>query len=60
MNEFVVAIGLVFMIEGLLYALMAGKMKEMALQILETEPQTLRIIGVGSILIGAVIVKLAM
>ena len=56
MKEFVIAIGLLLFIEGILYALFPSKMKNM-LKIIEKLPiSQLRIIGFLFALIGFVII----
>ena len=56
MSELVVAIGLVLVIEGALYALFPGGMQRMMQQIQEVAPSTLRAIGLAGAVIGLAIV----
>jgi uncharacterized protein YjeT (DUF2065 family) len=58
MTDFVVAIGLVLAIEGLIFAAFPGAAKRMAASAMETPDATLRIAGVLSALIGVVLVWL--
>ena len=56
MKDFVIAIGLLLFIEGLLVALFPSKIKNM-LKLIETTPENkLRISGVFSLIIGFIIV----
>ncbi len=56
MNEFIIAIGLVLFIEGLLCALFPSKIKNMS-KIIETMPaNNLRTIGVVFTVIGFIII----
>ena len=59
MNAFVTAIGLVLVIEGLLYAACPGRMKAMMAQAEKIPAGTLRIAGVVAIAAGVFIVWLA-
>ncbi len=56
MNDFVTALGLVLVIEGVLYALMPGGMKNMMRSALETSDQTLRVAGVVVAVVGLIFV----
>ena len=58
MQDFLVAFGLVFVIEGLIFAAFPGHAKKAVAALLETPEHSLRIIGVGSALIGLVLVAL--
>lgn len=59
MSELITALGLVLVIEGLLYALAPRAAKGFLLQVLETPPETLRLIGIGALAAGVVVVWLA-
>jgi uncharacterized protein YjeT (DUF2065 family) len=59
MADFVAALGLVFMIEGLVFAAFPTHAKKAVLSVLETPEQSLRIIGLGSALAGLLLVALA-
>ena len=56
MNDFVTALGLVLVIEGVLYALMPGGMKSMMRSALETSDQTLRVAGIVVAVFGLIFV----
>jgi uncharacterized protein YjeT (DUF2065 family) len=56
MSDFVVAIGLVFAIEGILFAAFPATVKRAIAHVLETPDATLRIIGIISAVIGVVLV----
>jgi hypothetical protein len=56
--EFLMAIGLVFVIEGLLYALVPGQLKSMLRTMQQLTDDQLRIGGVSAIAIGVIIVWL--
>jgi uncharacterized protein YjeT (DUF2065 family) len=58
MSDFVVGIGLVLVIEGLLFAAFPGIAKRLAERALESPEGALRISGVASALLGIVIVWL--
>jgi len=59
MAEFVMALGLVFVIEGLFYALVPGQLKQMLLALLNVSDDRLRFGGVAAMAIGVVIVWIA-
>lgn len=59
MYDFLAALGLVFIIEGLIFAAFPGPAKRAMASVLETPETSLRVIGVGSALIGLVVVWLA-
>ncbi len=56
--EFLMALGLVFVIEGLLYALVPGHLKRMLLSMRELSDDQLRVGGLSAIALGVVIVWL--
>jgi uncharacterized protein YjeT (DUF2065 family) len=56
MYDFIVAVGLVLAIEGLIFAAFPGVAKRLAANALETPDASLRIAGVVSALIGVIIV----
>ena len=58
MSDFIVAIGLVFAIEGLVFAAFPGAAKRLAANALESPENALRIAGVISAALGIIIVWL--
>ncbi|WP_299473603.1 DUF2065 domain-containing protein [uncultured Roseibium sp.] len=56
MIDFVTALGLVLVIEGVLYALLPGGMKTIMRGALETPDQTLRVTGLVVAALGLIIV----
>ena len=58
MSELLVAIGLVLVLEGLLYGSLPGFVKKKAAEVMATPDQVLRIGGVAAMAIGVVIVWL--
>ena len=58
MGDFLAALGLVFVIEGLIFAAFPAHAKKAIVAVLETPEHSLRLIGVGSALIGLVLVAL--
>jgi uncharacterized protein YjeT (DUF2065 family) len=58
MTDFLVALGLVFVFEGLVFAALPGAAKRAMASVLETPEPTLRLIGVVSALIGVAMVWL--
>ena len=58
MSDFVVAIGLVLAIEGLVFAAFPGAAKRLAASALDTPDGSLRIAGVVSAILGVLIVWL--
>jgi uncharacterized protein YjeT (DUF2065 family) len=58
MPELVVAIGLVFVIEGLVFAAFPGAAKRLAATALESPENSLRIAGIVSAVIGIVMIWL--
>jgi len=59
MFDFLAALGLVFMIEGLVFAAFPGPAKRAMASVLGTPETTLRLIGIGSAVIGLAVVWLA-
>jgi len=58
MSDFLVAIGLVFVIEGLVFAAFPDSAKKAVVAVAETPDMSLRIIGIGSALLGLFLVWL--
>jgi uncharacterized protein YjeT (DUF2065 family) len=58
MVQFFVAIGLVFVLEGLFFAAFPGPARRSAVAILETPEQTLLVIGVISVAAGVLVIWL--
>lgn len=58
MSDFLAALGLVFVIEGLIFAAFPAYGQKAVESVLNTPPATLRVIGLGSALIGLLIVWL--
>ena len=58
MADFIVALGLVFVIEGLIFAANPGAAKRAMVHVLDTADGPLRIIGIGSAILGVVLVWL--
>jgi uncharacterized protein YjeT (DUF2065 family) len=58
MSDFFVAFGLVFVIEGLIFAAFPGSAKQAMTAVLETPDNVLRIVGIASAVIGVVLVWL--
>ena len=58
MSDFLAAVGLVFVIEGLVFAAFPVQAKRAMASVMETPEMTLRAIGIGSAVIGLVIVWL--
>jgi len=58
LNDLLTALGLVFVLEGVAYALFPGKMSEMMRQIQQVPAPVLRIMGITAVAIGWVIVWL--
>jgi uncharacterized protein YjeT (DUF2065 family) len=58
MSDVFAAIGLIFAIEGALYALFPDLMKRMAGHVLQTPGDTLRVVGVISAVLGVALVWL--
>jgi hypothetical protein len=58
MPDFLAALGLVFVIEGLVFAAFPAQAKRAMASVMETPEATLRVIGIGSALVGLVVVWL--
>jgi uncharacterized protein len=58
MGEFAVALGLVFVIEGLIFAAFPGLAKRLAASALESPDTSLRIAGIVSAILGVVLIWL--
>ena len=58
MTDFLVALGLVFVIEGLMFAGLPGAAKRAMASVLETPEPTLRLVGVVSAMIGVILIWL--
>lgn len=58
MSDFLAAFGLVFVIEGLIFAAFPGEAKSAMKSVLETPDTTLRVIGLVSAVIGLGVVWL--
>jgi len=58
MKDFLAALGLVFVIEGLLFAAFPLYAKRAIMSVMETQDATLRMIGIGSAVIGLIAVWL--
>ena len=56
MAEFLVAIGLVFVIEGLLFAAFPSAAKRLAVTAIESPETSLRVAGIISAVIGLVVI----
>ncbi len=58
MSDFFVAIGLVFVIEGLVFAAFPDHAKKAIASVLKTPDMSLRLIGIGSAMVGLILVWL--
>jgi len=58
MLDFLVALGLVFVIEGLVFAAFPGSAKKAMMSVMETPDMSLRLIGIGSAIFGLILVWL--
>src|SRR5215831_15918054 len=58
MSDFLAALGLVFIIEGLIFAAFPEAAKRAMTSVLETPDVSVRLIGVGSALVGLIVVWL--
>jgi uncharacterized protein YjeT (DUF2065 family) len=59
MSDFLAALGLVFVIEGVIFAAFPDATKRAMASVLETPDISVRLIGIGSALVGLIIVWLA-
>jgi len=60
MSAFITALGLVLVIEGLLYGAFPSIAKKMAEMLRETPEETVRITGLGAALVGLFVVWLSL
>ncbi len=58
MSDFMIALGLVFVIEGLVFAAFPQAAKRAMTSVMETPETVLRVIGVGSAILGLALVWL--
>ena len=58
MADFLGALGLVFVIEGLVFAAFPAQVKRAMARVLETHDGPLRVIGIGSAVAGLIVVWL--
>lgn len=58
MTDFLAALGLVFVIEGLIFAALPGPAKRAMASVMETPETSLRLIGIGSAIVGLILVWL--
>ena len=56
MSDFVVALGLVFVIEGLMFAVSPSAAKNAMAHVMETGDGPLRAVGIGSAILGVILV----
>jgi uncharacterized protein YjeT (DUF2065 family) len=56
MSDFLAALGLVFVIEGLVFAAFPGHAKRAMQSVMETPETSLRVIGIGSAVVGLAVV----
>jgi len=56
MADFIVALGLVFVIEGLIFAVSPGAAKNAMAHVLETADGPLRIVGIVAAILGVLLV----
>ncbi len=56
MGDFLGALGLVFVIEGLLFAAFPAQAKKAMASVMETHDGPLRLIGIGSAIAGLIVV----
>ena len=56
MSDFIVALGLVFVIEGIIFAASPGAAKRAMAHVLDTPDGPLRIVGIASAIIGVILV----
>lgn len=58
MTDFIVALGLVFVIEGLIFAVSPSSAKNAMAHVVETPDGPLRAVGIGSAILGVILVWL--
>lgn len=58
MSDFLVAIGLVFALEGILFAAFPGPVKQAMAHVTDTPDSMLRIIGIVSAVVGVILIWL--
>jgi uncharacterized protein len=58
MSDFLVALGLVFVIEGLVFAAFPGAAKRAVEHVLETPEAALRLVGIFSAVLGLILIWL--
>ena len=58
MSDFLAALGLVFVIEGLIFAAFPMQAKRAMASVLQTPDTPLRVIGIGSAVVGLIVVWL--
>ena len=58
MEDFLAALGLVFVIEGLVFAAFPAQGKRAMASVMETPEGSLRLIGLGSAVVGLIVVWL--
>ncbi len=56
MSQFLVALGLVFVIEGLMFAAFPGAARRAVVALLETPEHSLRVVGVLSAMFGLLVI----
>lgn len=56
MSDFLVALGLVFVIEGLVFAAFPDQAKRAMASVLESPESSLRAVGIGSAVLGVLII----
>jgi uncharacterized protein YjeT (DUF2065 family) len=56
MADFIVALGLVFVIEGLIFAVSPGSAKNAMAHVMETADGPLRVVGIVSAVLGVILV----
>jgi uncharacterized protein len=58
MSDFLAALGLVFVIEGLIFAAFPEAAKRAMTTVLQTPDASLRLVGIGSAIVGLILVWL--
>jgi len=56
MSDFIVALGLVFVFEGLIFAVSPSSAKNAMAHVLDTPDGPLRLVGIGSAVLGVIII----